>query len=106
MSSAIPAITNSRCSPPTMVSRCAICGSDVLPVAPYSNAMPNSRKPLANAPSRKYFNAASFDRSSLRAMPARAYAAIDMTSRPRKITMRSVAVAINTMPSVENRTRE
>ena len=41
----------------------------VLPVAPYISAMPYSRKPLANAPSKKYLSAASFDSRWLRRNP-------------------------------------
>ena len=68
--------------------------------------MPKRRKPVAKAPSRKYFNAASLERNSPLQMPARTYTAIDMTSSPRKMTIRSVAVAISTMPTVENRISE
>src|SRR6267378_2808162 len=38
----------------------------VAPVAPYASAMPYSRNPEANAPSRKYLSAASADRARRR----------------------------------------
>ena len=43
----------------------------VVPVAPYTRAMPYSRNPEANAPRRKYFRAASAEAGLRRRMPAR-----------------------------------
>ena len=42
----------------------------VEPVAPYTSAMPYSRKPVENAPSRKYLSAASAERGLRRFIPA------------------------------------
>ena len=44
----------------------------VVPVAPYTRAMPYRRKAVENAPSRKYLSASSADRSLRRFRPARA----------------------------------
>src|SRR2546423_7674586 len=45
----------------------------VVPVAPYTSAMPYSRTPEANAPSRKYLSAASAAAPLLRSIPASTY---------------------------------
>src|SRR4051794_16156932 len=44
----------------------------VVPVAPYTSAMPYSRNAVENAPSRKYLSAPSADRTLRRLIPARA----------------------------------
>ncbi len=62
--------------------------------------MPYRRNPDANAPSRKYLSAASAERGLLRSNPASTYTAIDMSSSPRKMTIRSSPAAINIIPSV------
>src|SRR5689334_7056022 len=86
------------------VSACAamawpIRSSRVLPVTPYVNAMPYRKNALAKAPSRKYLNAASVAMADSRRMPVKTYTPIDSTSSARKMTMRSVAVAIRIMPA-------
>jgi hypothetical protein len=43
----------------------------VVPVKPYVRLMPNSRMPLASAPSTKYLSPASAERESLRRNAAR-----------------------------------
>ena len=63
------------------------------------------KKPVENAPRRKYFRPASADLGSRRFIAVMAYTAIDMISRPRKITMRSRADAMNIMPTVDSRSR-
>ena len=45
-------------------------------------AIPNNKKPVENAPIRKYFNAASFDAKSFFLMPARIYRLTDIISMP------------------------
>jgi len=64
------------------------------------SAMPYRKKPLAKAPSRKYFSAASLDRASRRAEPTRMYSASEKISRPRKMVMKSLAFAMTIMPAV------
>ena len=77
----------------------------VVPVAPYTSAMPYSRNPEANAPSRKYLSAASAAAPLLRSIPASTYTATDISSSPRKITIRSSPPAISIMPRVANNSR-
>ena len=48
------------------------------------SVMPNKRKHVANAPIRKYFNAASFDDREDLLLPARMYIEMDNISIPRK----------------------
>ena len=74
----------------------------VVAVAPYTSAMPYSRNPDANAPSKKYLSAASAAGALRRLMPASTYTETDMSSRPRNSTIRSSAPAISVMPSVAN----
>jgi len=74
----------------------------VVAVAPYTSAMPYSRKPEANAPNRKYLSAASAPAALRRLLPASTYSAIDMSSRPRNSTIRSWAAAISIIPRVAN----
>src|SRR5947207_616715 len=50
-----------RLAEPAEASAVAIAWRLVEPVRPYSNDIPYSRMPRENAPSRKYFTAASFD---------------------------------------------
>ena len=58
--------------------------------------------PLAKAPKRKYFMAASSDSSLGLAKPARTYRGIESSSSARKITIKSAARAIKIMPLMEN----
>ena len=56
--------------------------------------------PDANAPSKKYFNAASAPNTLLRLIPANTYTHTDMISSPKNTTIRSDAAAITIMPTV------
>ena len=87
---------------PPAVTFAAICARSVVPSAPYVIAMPNSRKPEANAPSRKYFSAASSEAVSGRAKPASTYNGIDSSSSAMKTMIRLWAAAIITMPPTLN----
>ncbi len=77
----------------------------VVAVAPYTSAIPYSRKPDANAPKRKYLSAASAAAALWRLMPARAYTATDMSSSPRNTTIRSSPPTMSIAPNVANSSR-
>jgi len=61
--------------------------------------------PVENAPSRKYFIAASIERTRPRVNPARMYRGIESSSRPRKMTSRFSLLTIVIIPATEKRTR-
>ena len=84
--------------------RPAISVRFVVPVAPYTSAMPYSRNAVENAPSRKYFSAPSAERSLRRLMPASTYTEIDISSMPRNTIIRSRAAASSIMPDVASST--
>ena len=52
------------------------------PVAPYNKVMPNSKKPVENAPIKKYFKEASLDAALFFFIPAKMYKLTDMISIP------------------------
>ena len=83
----------------------AICVKLVVAVAPYTSAIPYSRNPDANAPSKKYLSAASAAAPLLRLIPASTYTETDISSRPRNTTIRSSPPAISIMPRVANSSR-
>jgi hypothetical protein len=66
--------------------------------------MPYRKNAEENAPSTKYLIAASCDEMRRRCIAVRTYTAIDRISSPRKITMRSLAIAITTPPVAESST--
>ena len=53
------------------------------PVAPYTNAIPNNKKPVAKAPIIKYLNAASLEETSVLLLPANMYIGMDKISIPK-----------------------
>src|SRR4051812_26997362 len=57
---------------PSLVTCVATDWTFVVPVAPYTSAIPYSRNAVANAPSRKYLSAPSAPRALRRLMPASA----------------------------------
>ena len=75
----------------------------VVPVAPYAHATPNRKNAEENAPSRKYFMAASLD-VRRPVIPVKTYRDSDRISRDRNTRMRSAAAVINVIPAVANRT--
>ena len=96
MSSSVPC---SRCSEVT----CApISARFVVPVAPYTRAIPYSRNAEAKAPSRKYLSAASAALGLLRLIPANTYTDTDISSSPRNTTIKSDPPPISIMPRTEN----
>ena len=64
-------------------------------------ATPYRKNADENAPSRKYFIAASFARRAP-VMPVRTYSESERISSARNITIRSAAAAISVMPAVAN----
>ena len=60
---------------------------------------------MEKAPRRKYLSPASDDFRSRRLKAVRAYTPMDMTSSPRKMTIRSRAAAMNIIPEVDRRMR-
>ena len=73
------------------------------PVAPYSKAMPYTMNPDENAPSRKYFSAASIERPRMRVRPVSTYRESENTSRPMSTMIRFVVWSIISMPARQNR---
>ena len=84
-------------------SAASICCSCVWPVSPYTSAIPKSRKPDAKPPSSRYFNAASWERSSCREKPLRMYSETESSSMARKMTIRLIAPASSIIPVVAAR---
>ena len=70
-SSASPPISSGSSPRPFEVMIDAISDRLVVPVEPYISAMPYSRNAVENAPSRKYFSAASAEEARLRSRPVR-----------------------------------
>jgi hypothetical protein len=61
--------------------------------------------PEENAPSRRYFSAASLERRSRRRNPTRTYVEIAISSRPMKMSTISKPAAMHIMPTTENSIR-
>src|SRR5439155_19736686 len=80
--------------------------SSVVPAAPYTNDIPYSMIADDNAPMRKYFTAASLDRSSCLRQPASTNVGIVIVSSATKIDTRSRADDMTNMPSSEVRSRK
>ncbi len=69
------------------------------PAKPYSSAMPNRKNAEANAPSRKYFSAASWESSRRRrARPHIRYSGREKTSRATNMVSRSLAETKSIIP--------
>ena len=74
-----------------------------VPANPYSRAMPNRKNAEANAPSRKYFSAASWLTSRRRrAMAHSRYSGSEKTSSATNIVSRSLAETNSIMPASAN----
>ena len=74
------------------------------PANPYTRAMPNRKKAEENAPSRKYFIAASCDsRRRRRARPHSRYSGSDSVSSAMNMVSRSLAAGNSSMPPMANR---
>src|SRR5579859_1375875 len=81
----------------------AIAESRTEPEKPYSIAMPNRKKAEENAPSRKYFMAASDESSRRRrARPHSRYSGSDSTSSATNMVSRSLAAGNSNMPPTAN----
>ena len=81
----------------------AIDASDTEPEYPYSIAMPNRKKAEENAPSRKYFMAASCDSRRRRlASPHSRYSGSDSVSSATNIVSRSFEAGKSSMPPTAN----
>jgi hypothetical protein len=76
---------------------------EVVPVAPYANAIPYRKKADEKAPRRKYLRLASWEASRLHEKPAITYRDSDRISSARKTTMRSAATEMSIIPEVANR---
>ena len=63
--------------------------------------MPNSRMPVAKAPIRKYFRAASLERKFRLSLPVSTYIATDRISSPRNSMMRFSKPIIMKVPTSE-----
>src|SRR5712691_11252 len=81
----------------------AMADSRTEPAKPYSMAMPNRKNAEENAPSRKYFIAASWEsRRRRRAMPHSKYSGSDSTSSATNMVSRSLDAANSSMPPIAN----
>ena len=75
----------------------------IVPAKPYSMATPNRKNADENAPSRKYFSAASWDsRRRRRASPHIRYSGRDRTSSATNIVRKSPAAGNSIMPPMAN----
>ena len=83
----------------------AIAERLVVPVAPKVSAIPYNRNADAKPPSNKYFMPASALVARARLKADRTYSDSDSSSRPRKIVIRSLLVAITMPPAVTNSIR-
>src|SRR6476661_7696915 len=101
-----PSPTSSSANPATKVpvSNSVFCErkreipvSDVVPVAPYTSAMPYRKIADENAPSTKYLMPASCELNRRRSKAESTYKGIDNTSSARNTTMRLLAVVMMTM---------
>jgi hypothetical protein len=75
----------------------------VVPVAPYTRAMPYRKNAEANPPSTKYLRPDSALWSLRRLLDANTYSASDNVSSPRNSTIRSFAEAMTTPPIAATR---
>ena len=97
--------TNSMDSLPPLVMTERICIKSKLPDIPYINAMPNSKKPEANAPIKKYLNADSLEEISSLLLPASTYMETDKISTPIKSITKLVYDTITSAPTSVKKTR-
>ena len=82
----------------------AMAASDTEPENPYSMATPNRKNAEENAPSRKYFIAASCESSRRRrARPHSRYSGSESTSSATNMVSRSLAAGNSSMPPTANR---